>query len=93
MHHRQANTLKRRKRAMIIVGTIFFTILACLTIWILVAGPKLPAETDAIIDEVLNNELPELFTGKTGVVTSCTAFNMLLKSLSIITQLLTVTMS
>lgn len=55
---------------MIIVGTIFFTILASLTIWILIAGPKLPAETDAIIDEVLNNELPELFVGKTGVVTS-----------------------
>lgn len=55
---------------MIIVGTIFLTILVSLTIWILVAGPKLPVEADAIIDEVLNNELPELFTGKTGVVTS-----------------------
>lgn len=55
---------------MIIAGTIFLTILASLTIWILIAGPKLPAKTDAIIDEVLNNELPELFTGKTGVVTS-----------------------
>ena len=70
MHHKKTNTLKRRGRAMIIVGTIFLTILASLTIWILIAGPKLPAETDAIIDEVLNNELPELFTGKTGVVTS-----------------------
>jgi len=61
---------KRRGRDMMIVGIIFLTILASLTIWILIAGPKLPAETDAIIDEVLNNELPELFTGKTGVVTS-----------------------
>jgi pimeloyl-ACP methyl ester carboxylesterase len=55
---------------MIIVGSIILTIFACLTIWILIAGPKLPAETDAIINEVLNNPLPELFTGKTGVDTS-----------------------
>ena len=52
---------------MIIVVIILLTILVSLTIWILTAGPKLPAETDAIINEVLNNELPELFTGKTGV--------------------------
>ncbi len=55
---------------MAITGITIFIILTGLLIWILLAGPKLPPETDAIIDEVLNNELPELFVGKTGVVTS-----------------------
>ena len=55
---------------MVIMGVVVFTILSGVTIWILFGGPKLPTETDAIIDEVLNNELPELITGKTGVVTS-----------------------
>jgi pimeloyl-ACP methyl ester carboxylesterase len=55
---------------MFIVGAIFLTILASLIIWIGTGGPKLPAETDAIINEVLNNALPELFIGKTGVVKS-----------------------
>ena len=51
-------------------GITIILIIIGLLIWILTAGPKLPLETDAIIDEVLNNELPELFVGKTGVVTS-----------------------
>ena len=55
---------------MVIMGIVVFTILSGLAIWIYFGGPKLPAETDAIIDEVLNNELPELFAGKTGVATS-----------------------
>ncbi len=55
---------------MIIMGVVVFTILSGVTIWFMFGGPKLPPETDAIIEEVLNNELPELFTGKTGVVTS-----------------------
>ena len=55
---------------MLIVGTILLTILAGLAVWISIAGPKLPPETDTLIDEVMNNELPELFSGKTGVVAS-----------------------
>jgi len=55
---------------MVIVGVVVLTILSGLAIWIYFGGPKLPAETDAMIDEVLNNELPELFAGKTGVATS-----------------------
>lgn len=38
--------------------------------YIFFGGPKLPAETDAIIDEVMRNELPELVVGQTGFATS-----------------------
>ncbi len=55
---------------MAVVGIAIILLITGLLIWILSAGPKLPPETDAIIDEVLNNELPELFVGKTGVVIS-----------------------
>jgi len=55
---------------MAILGIAIILIITGLLIWILSAGPKLPPETDAVIDEVLSQELPELFTGKTGVVTS-----------------------
>lgn len=55
---------------MIIIGVVILALIASVTVWILFAGPKLPAGTDAIIEEVLNNELPELFTGETGVVKS-----------------------
>lgn len=55
---------------MIIVGLLLLGLFTGLVIWILVAGPKLPSQTDAIIDEVINKELPELIVGKTGVVNS-----------------------
>ena len=34
------------------------------------SGPSLPAETDTIIEAVLNNALPEIVSGKTGFATS-----------------------
>ncbi len=55
---------------MLITGIIIFVLFAGLAIWFYAAGPKLPPGTDTIIDEVFNNQLPELFAGKTGVVTS-----------------------
>lgn len=41
-----------------------------LLVYVFVSGPKLPPETDAVIDEVLNSELPELIIGKTGFALS-----------------------
>ena len=38
--------------------------------YIFLAGPKLPPGTDAIIDDVLRRELPELITGRTGYAQS-----------------------
>ena len=38
--------------------------------FIFLGGPKLPRETDAIIDEVLQSELPELVVGQTGFAIS-----------------------
>lgn len=55
---------------MAILGITIILFVTGLIIWILSAGPKLPPETDAVIDQVLSQELPELFTGKTGVVAS-----------------------
>ncbi|MFO8061011.1 MAG: alpha/beta hydrolase [Bacillota bacterium] len=49
---------------------IFLTLLAATVTWIYQAGPRLPAETDAIIDEVLRGDLPDLVIGETGVVSS-----------------------
>lgn len=55
---------------MIIVGMMLLVLLAGLALWIYAAGPKLLPETDAIIDRVLTDELPELIVGETGVATS-----------------------
>lgn len=38
--------------------------------YIFLGGPKLPPETDAIIDEVLQSEVPELIIGQTGFAAS-----------------------
>ena len=44
--------------------------LAVLIIYALASGPTLPPETDAIIDDVLIGELPEIIVGKTGLASS-----------------------
>ena len=44
----------------------FLVFLASLLIYVFAAGPKLPSETGAIIERVLNSELPEVVRGKTG---------------------------
>ncbi len=53
-----------------IFRTRIFTIIASLALWIFTAGPKLPPETDPIIDKVMSSEIPELISGDTGYVTS-----------------------
>jgi hypothetical protein len=52
-----------------IIG-IFLIFLASLFLYLVAGGPKLPPETDAIIERVLNSELPEFIRGLTGLATS-----------------------
>lgn len=54
---------------MIVVFTILF-LFGILLIYVIVLWPKLPPETDAMIDEVIKSELPELIVGETGFVLS-----------------------
>lgn len=51
-----------------LVGLLIF--LTAVLIFIFMAGPKLPPDTDAIIDEVINSELPEMIVGETGFASS-----------------------
>ncbi|KAF0194057.1 MAG: alpha/beta hydrolase fold protein [Bacillota bacterium] len=55
---------------MIIALQVLLTLLAAITIWFATAGPTLPRETNAIIDEVLSKELPEIIVGDTGYALS-----------------------
>lgn len=55
---------------MIIIMITIFIPLAGLAIWILLGGPKLPPETDEIINDVLNSKIPEKIVGKTGIAKS-----------------------
>lgn len=49
----------------------FLVLLALsLLLYVLLAGPRLPAETDDVIEDVLRSGLPEIVTGKTGFVSS-----------------------
>ncbi|MBK8903932.1 MAG: alpha/beta hydrolase [Anaerolineaceae bacterium] len=52
----------------LLVGLLIF--LAAVLIFIFIGGPKLPPDTDAIIDEVINSELPEMIVGETGFASS-----------------------
>jgi pimeloyl-ACP methyl ester carboxylesterase len=51
-----------------LVGLLIF--LAAIFIFIFTGGPKLPSDTDAIIDEVISSELPEIIEGETGFASS-----------------------
>jgi pimeloyl-ACP methyl ester carboxylesterase len=51
-----------------LVGLLIF--LAAIFIFIFTGGPKLPPDTDAIIDEVISSELPEIIGGETGFASS-----------------------
>lgn len=53
---------------MLIYGLIGF--ITGLLAFLLASSPKLPPDTDAIIDQVLENDLPELVTGQVGYATS-----------------------
>jgi pimeloyl-ACP methyl ester carboxylesterase len=52
----------------VLYGVLF--VLAAILIYLFRFSPKLPPETDAIIDRVMQNELPELVTGETGYAMS-----------------------
>jgi pimeloyl-ACP methyl ester carboxylesterase len=55
---------------MIAALVIFLFLLAGISIVIFAAGPQLPAETDTIINDVLNSELPEIIVGQTAFASS-----------------------
>jgi len=55
---------------MIYIAIILAIPIIGLLSYIFLGGPKLPRETDAIIDEVMQSELPELIIGQTGFATS-----------------------
>jgi len=52
---------------LILVGAMILLLTAALAFYIFTAGPKLSAETEAIIDRVVQNDPPELVRGQTGV--------------------------
>jgi pimeloyl-ACP methyl ester carboxylesterase len=52
------------------IGTVLSLLVVGFAIYIAVSGPKLPPETDEIIERVLNSELPEVIRGTTGFVSS-----------------------
>jgi pimeloyl-ACP methyl ester carboxylesterase len=55
---------------MILAITIFLILLISILIYLYLSGPKLPPETNDIIESVLNNDLPEVISGKTGFASS-----------------------
>jgi pimeloyl-ACP methyl ester carboxylesterase len=62
--------LRRLEKIMVSVIAIILLLLAGLVIYAFTSGPKLPPETDEIIDRVVEHELPEIVTGQTGVASS-----------------------
>ena len=57
-------------RLLKICGIALLILLIGLIVFIFFTGPKLPANTDTIIENVLNTELPEFVKGKSGYVIS-----------------------
>jgi len=55
---------------MILAIIIFLILLIGILIYFYLSGPKLPPETNEIIEGVLNSELPEVVGGKTGFASS-----------------------
>lgn len=55
---------------MMYLALTLLVVLISLLVYMFLGGPKLPPETDAIIDEVLSSDLPEIITGQTGYATS-----------------------
>lgn len=51
-----------------LIGLSIF--LAAILIFMMMGSPKLPPDTDTIIDEVINSELPEIIVGVTGFASS-----------------------
>jgi pimeloyl-ACP methyl ester carboxylesterase len=61
---------RKSGKIMIWVIAILLLLLAGLFIYAYTAGPTLPPETEAIIESVLNSELPAVVRGKTGFASS-----------------------
>lgn len=57
-------------RLLKIGGITLLVLLIGLTAFIFFTGPELPANSDTIIDNVINSELPELVKGESGYVVS-----------------------
>lgn len=60
----------RIRKFLVVVIVVLFPLCLILIIYIFTAGPKLPLETDAIIDEVLNSDLPNVIIGETSFASS-----------------------
>ena len=60
----------QKRRQMLVTALVLALLVALFIFYLLFGGPKLPPEALAIIDEVLEEELPELITGETGYATS-----------------------
>jgi pimeloyl-ACP methyl ester carboxylesterase len=54
------------KKFLLITGAVILFILLAVTVYIYSSGPDLPPETDEIIGQVLESELPEVIKGNTG---------------------------
>lgn len=55
---------------LIMAPVILLIVLVGISMYIFASGPRLSKETDEIIEAVINNELPEVVGGNTGLVTS-----------------------
>jgi pimeloyl-ACP methyl ester carboxylesterase len=61
---------RSQEKIMPLVIVIVLVALAGLFIYVYRGGPRLPPETDAILESVFQNELPEIVHGETGFATS-----------------------
>lgn len=55
---------------MTIVIAVLLLLLVGLLVYVFASGPKLPAETDEIVENVLGSDLPEVVAGQTGFASS-----------------------
>jgi len=53
-----------------VLSVLILALLVSAAIWVFFTGPELPENTDKIIEEVMEAELPELLKGKTGYIVS-----------------------
>jgi pimeloyl-ACP methyl ester carboxylesterase len=51
---------------MTVAAAILLILLGAIAIWVALSGPRLPPETDEIIEQVLNGPLPNVVRGETG---------------------------
>jgi pimeloyl-ACP methyl ester carboxylesterase len=58
------------RNSMTAAAAILLILLGAMAMWVLLSGPRLPPQTDAIIEQVLNGPLPNVVRGKTGFASS-----------------------